>query len=230
MGIKPLADLYATLGVSPAATPHALLLAYRGRIKKVHPDYAIDDADRVRRTETSAALNDAYAVLGDPVKRADYDRRRASPLSGLAGTRVVHSSGAPAEGAARSAARSSPSHDYSSPDVAPGVRWASTASTPFAPTLGAWLRVTPEGQWAALILAAIAIWLLGLVGGWPSPLWPDLTLLSMYLVAQPVLALRWRETPAAYLLSWTVRCIWWVAEGVCRLLARLVGRAPLSRV
>ena len=69
--MDPEPDCYAILGVPSTASDHAITLAYRGQIKRVHPDYALGDADRRRRTAASAALNDAYAVLGDPLKITD---------------------------------------------------------------------------------------------------------------------------------------------------------------
>jgi curved DNA-binding protein CbpA len=63
-------DLYALLGVEPGASTAKLRSAYRRRSREVHPDRSpASDA-----TARMAALNAAYAVLGDPVRRAEYDR------------------------------------------------------------------------------------------------------------------------------------------------------------
>ena len=64
-------DYYATLGVLPTIEPDALTAVYRALVKKYHPDvYAggRDDAERITKE-----INEAYAVLRDPAKRADYD-------------------------------------------------------------------------------------------------------------------------------------------------------------
>lgn len=54
--------------------------------KKYHPDLnASPDA-----VERMKAINAAYAILGDPVKRAQYDRTRTmAPSAGLAETQIV---------------------------------------------------------------------------------------------------------------------------------------------
>lgn len=68
-------DLYAILGVAPAATAEELRAAFRARAKGLHPDvnpgHGAEGAFR--------SLREAYAVLADPTARAEYDRRRAGP-------------------------------------------------------------------------------------------------------------------------------------------------------
>jgi hypothetical protein len=58
---------YEVLGVSPKATVAEVRAAYRAAARDHHPD-AGGDADRMRQ------LNAAWQVLGDPVRRAAYDR------------------------------------------------------------------------------------------------------------------------------------------------------------
>ena len=65
-------DLYEVLQVHPRAEPEVLRAAYRVLARKYHPDHGGD----ARRMIT---LNDAWDVLGDPVKRAEYDASRAAP-------------------------------------------------------------------------------------------------------------------------------------------------------
>ena len=62
-------DLYAVLGVPPTASARDLKRAYRRRARELHPDrnHAPDAAERFK------ALGAAYAVLGDPARRAAYD-------------------------------------------------------------------------------------------------------------------------------------------------------------
>ena len=67
-------DLYEVLQVHPRAEPDVLRAAYRVLARKYHPDHGGD----ARRMIT---LNDAWDVLGDPVRRAAYDASRAAPAS-----------------------------------------------------------------------------------------------------------------------------------------------------
>jgi molecular chaperone DnaJ len=67
-------DHYEVLGVPPDADGAALRGAYLTLMRANHPDRRPGDA-------AAAALarraNAAYDVLGNPVRRAAYDRRRA---------------------------------------------------------------------------------------------------------------------------------------------------------
>jgi curved DNA-binding protein len=65
-------DYYHTLQVSLDAEREVIDAAYRRLARKYHPDVYTepDAAERMRE------LNEAYEVLGDPRKRAEYDRAR----------------------------------------------------------------------------------------------------------------------------------------------------------
>lgn len=63
--------LYATLGIKPTATPEQIKAAYRKKSRENHPDHG-------GSTEAMAAVNDAYAVLSDPERRAIYDQTGAT--------------------------------------------------------------------------------------------------------------------------------------------------------
>jgi curved DNA-binding protein len=60
-------DHYSTLGVQRTASQEEIKSAYRKLAKQHHPDLG-GDADKFK------SINEAYDVLGDPSKRADYDR------------------------------------------------------------------------------------------------------------------------------------------------------------
>ena len=80
-------DPYAILGVATEASDDDLDHAFRGLVRRLHPDTrgsvaspasveSEHDADR-RLQE----LLNAYAVLRDPVRRAAYDRARAGVVA-----------------------------------------------------------------------------------------------------------------------------------------------------
>jgi len=68
-------DLYEILQVSPSASPEVIEAAYNGLSKKFGAD--ADPAVRERRR----GLDEAYGVLSNDAKRADYDRARKGPVS-----------------------------------------------------------------------------------------------------------------------------------------------------
>lgn len=70
-GTSPPDDLYQLLGIPPDASAADITRAYRRRARAVHPDARPDDADGSARFRALAA---AYRVLGDPARRAAYDR------------------------------------------------------------------------------------------------------------------------------------------------------------
>jgi DnaJ-class molecular chaperone len=62
---------YETLGLAPDAKPEAVRHAYRRQAQRCHPDKAPGDA---LAAERMARLNEAYAVLSHPQRRASYDQ------------------------------------------------------------------------------------------------------------------------------------------------------------
>ena len=222
--MDPEPDLYAILGVPATASDHAVQLAYRGQIKRVHPDYAINDADRRRRTATSATLNDAYAVLGDPPQRADYDLLHARRTTEVLRAAVEADDAAMRATGAPFRADASPASDR-----AGRAPWATNSSFDSSDTAWTWLRVTHEGQWVALILAAIAIWLFGVAIALAQQPGPDLTLLAAVLLAQPVFAGRWHATPLADLVGAAKRGFLRGVKGAHLVLVRLVVHVSSGR-
>ena len=74
-------DMYEILQVHHAAEPEVVEAAYRRLARKYHPD-----VNKSAQAEgMMAALNRAYEVLGDPDKRAAYDRERGGQNQGAAG-------------------------------------------------------------------------------------------------------------------------------------------------
>lgn len=79
-------NYYRVLHVQPDAPAEVVRAAYRALMARHHPDQGGDH-------EQAVLLNEAWAVLGDPARRAAYDEKRA---------RAGHR---PREAAARAAAR-----------------------------------------------------------------------------------------------------------------------------
>jgi len=85
-------DPYKTLQVDTEAEEEVIAAAYRRLALKYHPDTAGPDA-----SPRMAAINAAWEILGDPVRRAMFDRERAvnaslerarpqPPVTGTSGT------------------------------------------------------------------------------------------------------------------------------------------------
>jgi curved DNA-binding protein CbpA len=72
----PAGTLYRVLGVAPGASQETIIHAYRKQARASHPDARPDDPGAAARFKI---LTNAYEVLNDPLRRANYDRtRRAS--------------------------------------------------------------------------------------------------------------------------------------------------------
>lgn len=72
-------DYYDILGVPRSADAEALKSAYRKLAMKYHPDQNQGDKSA---EDTFKQINEAYAVLSDPQKRAAYDRFGKAAFSG----------------------------------------------------------------------------------------------------------------------------------------------------
>ncbi|MCL2787814.1 MAG: DnaJ domain-containing protein [Micrococcales bacterium] len=66
-------DYYETLGVNRGASAEEIKRAYRRQSVRLHPDVAGEAGAGEEAEEQMKALNQAYQVLSDPDKRAQYD-------------------------------------------------------------------------------------------------------------------------------------------------------------
>ncbi len=75
-------DYYETLGVSREANQEEIKKAYRKKAKELHPDK--NPNSRKKAEEEFKRASEAYEVLSDPDKRAQYDRYgHAGPAQGF---------------------------------------------------------------------------------------------------------------------------------------------------
>jgi hypothetical protein len=71
-------DPYAVLGVAPTASAEEIRRAYLKLARAHHPDYFVDAAPPTRMAAEARmrAVNDAWAVLGDPERRRQLEADR----------------------------------------------------------------------------------------------------------------------------------------------------------
>lgn len=75
-------EFYDLLGVSRDASPEELKKAYRKKAMELHPDR--HKGDKAKEAEFKK-VNEAYATLSDPQKKAYYDRTGSSEGQGFPG-------------------------------------------------------------------------------------------------------------------------------------------------
>jgi len=77
-------DYYDILGIEPDATQEAIKEAWKSQLKFFHPDrFQDDEKQRKNAEEKTKEVNEAYAVLSDPQKRAVYDAQRGTQATVL---------------------------------------------------------------------------------------------------------------------------------------------------
>lgn len=73
-------DYYNILNVPPSATSEAIRSAYKKESLKSHPDRLANasPSEKKKATEKFQTIADAYYILSDPKRRAEYDDLRAA--------------------------------------------------------------------------------------------------------------------------------------------------------
>ena len=74
-------DYYSVLGVSEGASREEIKRAFRKLAMKYHPDKNLGNEQWAG--EKFKEINEAYAVLGDEMKRQEYDRMRQAGFAGF---------------------------------------------------------------------------------------------------------------------------------------------------
>ena len=75
-------DYYSLLGLGRDADQNEIKKAYRKLAMEYHPDRNPDDK---KAEEKFKAISEAYAILSDPQKRAEYDRFGKAGARGTSG-------------------------------------------------------------------------------------------------------------------------------------------------
>jgi hypothetical protein len=117
---EPARDLYQLLGVARDASREEIALAWRRRARDEHPDARHGDDGAPARFR---ALAEAWQVLGDPGRRAAYDRGQApAQPPGRVRVTVRHSPTAPGPGPGAAGGTAPPAGRPGPPLVAGPVR------------------------------------------------------------------------------------------------------------
>ena len=99
-------DFYAVLGVSKDASAAEIKKAYRKLAQKHHPDANKGDKAAEERFKE---VGQAYGVLSDPKKRAEYDEARRGSRRSRPRTRRSRAAGGPRRTRPASWGRTAPS-------------------------------------------------------------------------------------------------------------------------
>lgn len=118
-------DFYEVLGVARFSAPNVVHAAYRRKARELHPDSRPDSgpngASASRETGstaeelTMAMVNEAWRVLGDPDRRAEYDLALGLSRGSQAGSSSSRHSASPPGGASNDQHLANDQHVPSSP-------------------------------------------------------------------------------------------------------------------
>jgi len=170
-------DLYEVLQVSRNAESEVIEAAYRRLAQKYHFDRNSEPDAHERMT----LINEAFATLSDPERRAAYDLSRAYSSQ---------SHTANENGSAQTGPEATP--DTTPPPSRPRLRWTDFCFYPFGPD--------PRAFWIVLAVFGLGLpvifrWILGSMGtGW-------LASIAGGLAGGGLLALNWKQIPIETLVK-----------------------------
>ena len=146
-------DLYADLHVPPSANRDAIHASFRTLARHCHPDFGGD-------SERMQAINEAWAVLGRPDRRAAYDRQRAAERTARQQAATAGTKAATVE-ATQPTPEPAPAPKQRDPNTLDYGRyegWTIEALVNHDPDYLEWLRRSPSGRgWKTRIDAALAV-------------------------------------------------------------------------
>ncbi len=157
-------DPYAVLGVSRDATPLQVARAHRRLAKRHHPDLhegadaVADAAERMRR------INEAWAILSNPVRRGEYDRSFPSAGTVAAGhwaaTRVPITRDAPSSTRTWASWRATADDTRAAPRTVRQPGEVPTPRTRRPPRAAPPPPTFRDSGWAAVLVGAVIILIL----------------------------------------------------------------------
>jgi len=175
-------DYYEILQVSPSAEQEVIEAAYRRLARKYHPDVNPDPAAAQRMR----LLNEAFEVLADPQKRAEYDARRSFRARHQAATSQGPTAG-----------------NWSSPDPSTTGEPRQNGQVNDSQTVThldtAARRVIYSPSWAAFVFGPI--YLASMRAWWHALIWSLVLLGGDYF----------SDDPPSQLFVWTIRIASWIA-------------------
>jgi curved DNA-binding protein CbpA len=137
-------DLYEVLQVRRGAEPEVIRAAYRALARKNHPDFG-------GVAERMALINEAWAILGDPVRRASYDSQSSmsAPQTNVAAPSAAPTAAPPAGTGRGLAGRRPPDQRGAAGTVLDFGRyagWTVSSLVDHDPDYLEWLARTPIGR------------------------------------------------------------------------------------
>jgi hypothetical protein len=161
---------YDVLGVAPTASSREITIAFRRRIKQVHPDLVSNPSEKARREAETKRLILAYTVLRDQTTRNEYDRLLATQRQSAASSSQSRPKSQPGTqrgpqpGAQRGTADNTERPSANTRPPKPQPTWKERQVQRRSiwqfwkhPAFREWLRTDAIGQWVAVLVPTVLI-------------------------------------------------------------------------